>query len=475
MIKLKEVVLQLSKENYIEIEKNFIKNKADRFLFLLHSYKNSQISDKQIMEKLGISSNSFYVLKSRLYDKIQESLSCDIYIDQEKTIKLLLQVPNLCLNSPRETAVAYLLKLEKELLRYHMHNELMVVYSALKKMNLNSDKYYRYSQLYNKQVSFGLSLEKAEDTLADFCRLLSQYDFSKSDDLFDRLCFLKKEINDIYALCNSRQFELIKNLIEIQLNLFCEKASYFEVDVDELIQHTRIIFDELPITLTHKKWEIVLDYLSFEYYYSIRSTKLAHQYFEKVNSQMSNLFLFNHIGLVSKFLNTKIRFSVEYRKHEKFPATLDTDKILFDSNDTHVQISMRIYNATVLFYGKKYKAAIDALVSIQNEYVFKDFFYEFLNVNLFLLYLYIQSGEFEQAQLYLKMLNRRIKMEGSQKYLHVLYLLKAFDLDINKDITVKNTIKQKELFILFEAGNNKSSNCGVIKQIMPELKKNYQI
>lgn len=189
MIKLKEVIVQLDRENYLEIEKNFIKNKADRFLFLLHSYKNSDISDKEIIKKLGISDNSFYVLKSRLYDRIQESLSCDIYIDQEKTIKLLLQVPDLCLNSPRETAIAYLLKLEKELLRYDMHNELLIVYSALKKMHLNSDKYYRYSQLYNKQVSYGLSLEKAEDTLADFCRILSQYDFSKSDELYERLFF----------------------------------------------------------------------------------------------------------------------------------------------------------------------------------------------------------------------------------------------------------------------------------------------
>lgn len=475
MIKLKEVIVQLDRENYLEIEKNFIKNKADRFLFLLHSYKNSDISDKEIIKKLGISDNSFYVLKSRLYDRIQESLSCDIYIDQEKTIKLLLQVPDLCLNSPRETAIAYLLKLEKELLRYDMHNELLIVYSALKKMHLNSDKYYRYSQLYNKQVSYGLSLEKAEDTLADFCRILSQYDFSKSDELYERLCFLKKEMNDIYAFCSSRQFELIKNLIEIQLTLFCEKEASLETDIDELIQQTRIIFDELPITLTHKKWEIVLDYLSFEYYYSIKSNKLAHQYFEKVNSQLSNLFLFNHIGLVSKFLSTKIKFVAEYRKHEKLPVPIDADKILFDTNDIHVQVSLRIHNAIIFFYNKKYKNAIDTLSDLQNEYVFKDFFYEFLNINLFLLYLYIQVGEFEQAQLYIKMLNRRIKVEGSDKYTHVLYLLKAFDLDINKEITVKNTVKQKELFILFEAGNNRSSNYGVIKQIMPELKKKYQI
>ena len=115
MIKLKEVIKQLDENNYLEIEGNLIKNKADRFLFLLHSYKKSNISDKEIKDKLGITSNSFYVLKSRLFDKIQDSLSSDVYVDQEKTIKLLMQIPVLCLNTPRETSIAYLLKLEKRI------------------------------------------------------------------------------------------------------------------------------------------------------------------------------------------------------------------------------------------------------------------------------------------------------------------------------------------------------------------------
>ncbi|MBI3521152.1 MAG: hypothetical protein HY062_17560 [Bacteroidetes bacterium] len=475
MIKLKEVIVQLSKEHYLEIEKSFIKNKADRFLFLLNSYKHSSISDKEIIEKLQLTANSFYVLKSRLYDKIQEFLSTDIYADQEETIKLLLQEPNLCLNSPRETAVAYLLKLEKELLRYDMHNELLVVYSALKKTHLNSDKYYRYSQLYNKQVSFGLSLEKAEDTLADFCRLLSQYDFSRSEEVYEKLCFLKKEINDIYVFCSSRQFELIKNLIELQLNIFCKRGQALDVDIDELIQQTKIIFDELPITLTHKKWEIVLDYLCFEYYYSIKSNKLAIQYFDKVNNQLNNLFLFNHIGLVSGFLSSRIKFCIEFNMLDKISSVLDINKILFDTNDIHIQMSLKFHNAMLFFYQKKYKQAITIIRELHNEYVFKDYFHEYLDTNLTLLYLYIITGEFEEAQLYLKTLMRRVRIDGSEKYTHVLYLLKAFDLDINKDLTAKNTVKQKELLILFEAGNNKNSNYRVINQIMPELKKKYQI
>lgn len=475
MIKLKEVIVQLNEENYSEIEKNLIKNKADRFLYLLHSYKKTNISDKEIKERLGVTANSFYVLKSRLYDKIQDCLSCDMYLDQEKTIKLLLQVPELCLNTPRETSIAYLLKLEKELLRFDLHSELLIVYSALKKMHINSDKYFYYSQIYNKQVSYSLSLEKSEEILGDFCRHLSKFDLSRTEDVFDKLHFLRKEIANIHAFCSSRQIELVKNLIELQFIIFCKKDETIESNTSELLQNTRILIDDLPLTLPHKKWEIVLDYLCFEYYYSIGSTKAARQYFDKIESHKSNLFLFNHIGLVSRFLTTKIKFCIEFNMFECISSTIDTDKILIDPNDTYTQIIIRVYNAVVYFYQKKYKLAISILNEMQNEFVFKDYFHEFLNIKLTSLYFYIVTGEFEKAQAIIKMLTRRIKIENAEGYNHVLYLLKAFDLDVNKEMTSKNLVKHRDLLILFTASNDKNARYEVIPYLISELKKKHHI
>lgn len=475
MIKLKEIIVQLEEGNYLKIEENLIENKADKFLFLFQTYKNSNIPDKDIKKKLGITSNSFYVLKSRLYDKIQENLSCDLYIDQEKTFKLLLKVPDLCYNTPRETAVAYLLKLEKELQRFDMHNELLIVYSALKKMHLNADKYYHYTQLYNKQVSFSLSLEKAEELLGNFCRLLSKYDFSKSDDVYDQLCFLRKEIKNINDFCNSRQIQLINNLIELQLIIFCKKDNSFESNTDELLQNTRIIFDKLPLTISYKKWEVVLDYLCFEYYYSIGSNKATSQYFEKVNNQLSNFLLFNHIGLVSKFYISKIKFCSEFDKFEEISVNIDADKLLCDGHDTYTQITLRVYDAMIYFYQKKYKDAISCLNEIQHEFVFKDYFHQFLNIKLTLAYFYIIAGEFDEAQACLKTLTRRIKAENSIGYNHVIYLLKAIDLEINKDVTPKTIVKQRDLFMLFFANNNRENNLQILTHLMPVLKRKYQI
>jgi tetratricopeptide (TPR) repeat protein len=471
MIKLKEVVTQLENANYKQIEKNLTKNRAESFLFLLQSYRKSNLTDKEIMKGLSISSNSLYALKSRLYDKIQENLSSDVFVDKENTLKLLIQVPEFCYNTPRETAVAYLLKLEKDLKRFDMHNELLVVYSALKKIHLNSDKYYHYSQLYNKQVSFSLSLEKAEEVLGNFCRLMNQYDFSRSTSLFEQLRFLKNEISNIKVFCNSRQIQIINNLMELHLNIFFQKNKSFESNTDELLQQTKAIFDDLPATIIYKKWEVVLDYLCFEYYYSIGSYKAANKFFEKINDQLPNFLLYNHIGFVSNFLISKLKFCSEFGKQKDFFTLIDINHLLYDPYDSNTQITLHLYNAMVYFHQKKYTAAIACLSDVHHQFVVKSCFHQFINIKLTLAYFYILAGEFDKAQKSLKIVHRRIKLENPDGYNHVIYLLKALDFEINKGDTEANNIKKRELYMLFFANNDKDNSYQILNHMMPVLTK----
>ena len=88
---------------------------------------------------------------------------------------------------------------------------------------------------------------------------------------------------------------------------------------------------------------------------------------------------------------------------------------------------------------------------------------------------YITSGDFEKAQDCIKVLSRRIKLENNNEYNHILYLLKSFDGEINKEASPKNNIKQRDLFILFTANNTKNNNFSVIPYLILELKKKYQI
>ena len=471
MIKLKQVITQLNDNDFTRIDESFKKTKAENYSLLFQSYRSGSLSDAEIIKQLDISSNSFYVLKSRLYDKIQEHLSVDVFSNRENLIKQLLQVPEVCFNMPRETAIAFLNKLEKELLKFELHNDLLVVYSALKKMHLYSEKYFYYSQLFNKHTAFALSLEKGEEILGNFNRILGRYSFSKSPQDLDTLCFLKNEVVNLHALNPSRQIEIIKCFIELQLNQFCEENEGSRASTAELIQGTRKIFSELPETSPQKKWEIVLDYLAFEYYFSIAEHKTALGLYEKVNDNIHTLLLYNNICITSKFLCSKIKFCDETGRNEDLledPKALD---ILHDTEDSHARVVIATYTSMLNFKQKNLKEAINCLNNILNTFSFKDLFHESINVKLTLAYFYLFQKEYDLVEITLKSVSRKIKSEQLEKYYHVLHIIKIFESEMNKTGNTKALAKNKDLFTLFLANNKKGNE--VLYHLIPELKRKY--
>lgn len=471
MIKLKQVILQLDEEAYLKIEDSFKKNRADNFVLLFQSYRTGKLDDKEVIEKLGITSNSFYVLKSRLYDKIQEHLSEDVFTDRETLIRQLLQVHEICFTKPRETAIAFLNELEKELLKFDQHNDLMVVYSALKKMHLYSDKYFYYSQQFNKHTGLGLSLEKGEEILGNFNRLLGQYNFSRSQQLLDTLNFLKLEITNLYSLNPSRQIEIIRNFIELQLILFCYQDKTTEYTTEELLQNNRKVFSELPETAEQKKWEIALDHLCFEYYFCKNEHKAALAYYEKVNAHINNILLYNNICLTSKFLISKIKFCDEAGRQDDLRITTPESEILYDPNDTHTMVLMNVYQAMLLYKDKKTKEAINRLNEVLNTVSFKDYFHENTDIKLTLAYFYLTIKDYDLVEITLKGVSRKIKAENPDKYGHVLNLIKVFDTEMGSNGSAKGIAKCRDLFTLFLANNIKGNE--ILLHLIPELKSRY--
>lgn len=466
MLNLKKIITQLDPEVFQTLEENLIKNKADNFLFLLRSYRENVLKDQQIIEKLDISSNSLYVLKSRLNDKIQEHLSGgDIHQDKNEVFRLLHSIPEMCQSKPREVSSSFLQKLEKDLMRYDMHNELLVVYSALKKNHLFSEKYFHYSQLYNKHLAYTVSLEKSEELLGNFSRTLGQYDFSRSPRTLEQLLFLKKGINDHYALNPSRQIELIKNVMDIQLQIFCNQKGEVK-STEELIQDTYKILNSLPDSSPYRSWASVLDYLYFEHFFRIGQTQKAAQYFEKTNQTVQHLLLMSPVCLVAQVLISRICYAQEQNQmdlllDEKF-------EILSDPEDKYAQILLGIYHATLLLYKGQYKEASSRLNSILNINSFKDYFHVNTEIKLMLSYLYILQKEYDLADSILKNIYRKIKSEQLDSYQNVLDLIKVFGDDI-KNRSQRPTAKQKDNFTLFLARNNNGTR--ILSHLVFELKK----
>lgn len=251
MLKLKKIITHIEDDLYNYIEQSLIKNKADNFLHLYRAYKIG-INDSEIIQQLKLSNNSYYVLKSRLYDKIQGHLSTDVNISREDLLKRMDGIPQMCYQEPREVVIPYLEKLEEDLLKYDLHNELLTVYSTLKKINLYSEKYFYYSQLYNRHFAFSLSIEKSEEILGNFNKVIGYYNFSRSQKLLDTLLFIQKEINGQYNLNPSKQIEIIIGFIQIQLYLFCNVSLSGSLTIEEVFELTKTIINVLPQSSNYK-------------------------------------------------------------------------------------------------------------------------------------------------------------------------------------------------------------------------------
>lgn len=469
MIKLKEIIVQLDDRTYEDFKEQLSKNKADNFLYLAQSYRQNNIDDEEIINHLNLNSNSFYVLKSRLYDKIKNHISSGVDVNRDDIFKQLQQVHEMIYSQPREIAIAFLQKLEEDLLKFDMHGELLMVYNALKKVHLKSDRFFHYSQLYNKHVAFWLSLEKAESVLGNFNQILGLYDCSKSPEYIDKLLFLRTEILNHLALNPSRQIELIKNIIELQLSIFCDTKPLADFDPEEVLNDTLKKLKELPESSNHKKWGIAIDFLYFEYYRKINSPKALQQCL-KVNEQIGNFMLYNSICLSPHFLPSKAQVMGEAGKTDEMLGDLDK-QILIDPNDIYSKVLFGLYNSVLLHYAGRTKEGINTLNSIINLYSFKDFFHINIEIKLTLAYYYLQIKEFDLAENLLKNIYRKIKSEELNHYDNVLDIIKVLNIELYPDKSEKGGSKKKDSFTLFVARN--TGKYAILNHLMPELKKKF--
>lgn len=452
MIDLKKIVSQLDDNTYTGLEEAFMKSKADNSLFLLKSYRTGSPKDNEILDHLNINPSSLYTLKSRLYDKIQNKLTSSESISEEELLKQVNEIHSICYNNSKEIAVAYLTKLEENLQLNDMHGELLVVYSALKQLHLFSDKYFHYSQLYNKQIAFNLTNEKSIEILGNFNRILMQYDFSRLRSDLETLHFLYKGIQEQFALNPSRQIELIKSIIEIELHLFTEPLEgTVTSNIPELLKKSAGIIDRLPYYSEQKQWLPVINFLSFEYHCKTGEMKAAGAYYEKLNAMGDAILNYQNCCIISKFFISRIIY-LQHTVPAQLTALSVFDENLIDQKNMHLVVQVGIYNSMVLYYQAKIKEAINVLNKLLNNISLKDLHFININIKLTLSYLYIKRKDLELAETTLKSISRKVKSDDIQTFAYVNNLIKLLLLEINPK-TKQTKEQQGDLLTLFISKN----------------------
>jgi len=271
MDNLRKITCKLSTKDFTQIKSVLVKNDSKKFLHVLISYRENTDTDEQIMRDIYCNRESFYVLKSRLLNKVQELLFKNIEVPESLDLQDSNFIMQYVYEYPRETGVAILHQLEKKCVQNDIPQELISIYSALKKIYFHSNKYYHYSKLYNQQVAYAIALEKSEDLLLNFNKILANYFLSRNDEDKEKIYHFIKEIKNVYSLNQSHRFELIKNFILIQAQLFADTEPLEEEDLESLIEKCEQITKTYSNDKQIRYYKLVVDYFWLECFVSNQS------------------------------------------------------------------------------------------------------------------------------------------------------------------------------------------------------------
>ncbi len=413
MIDVKNVVKQMKEEDYQLLLQQLKDNNADKFGLLLSTLREDGAGDKELSQKLGTSSSAYYTLKSRLHSKIQDFLSARMSGSKTDMLKKVATIPDLLYNSPKNTAIAVLTGLEKELSGYDMPYELTNVYNALKKLHVSSPKYYQYEQLYNRHVAYTIALDKAQDTLAGFNKMLGAYYASRDKSMLEVLWMMKKEMHNLCRLYESHHLQVYRNLLNISFALFVPlpEAMVDDEPVDDLLASTDKILSSYPHDTVYGYLQRVLQFLWFEYYHQAKNHKKAAQYYDLVNANVATLLTCNFCCMGSRFLLSKAERSILNGTTE---GLYDESQEQFkdyipdpDAVPDHINYSK--YLAAAAFYSGKYQEAVARLNEFLNTTGLKNFGHSEIELKLFLTLCYSMQDKYEAGHNVLKSISRKMR------------------------------------------------------------------
>ena len=443
MAKLKNIIRQLSENDYQSIYKALIESSADKSANLLRSMREKHQSDAKMMEELGVNTNAYYTLRSRLNQRIEEYLLQQMENPRADILKKVSNINEILFTKKRDIAVATLKKLEKELLDYDLSNELTVVYKSLKKLHINSSDFFSYSQNYNKHVAYTLAVDKAEDLLAEYFK---KYGLSILKGRVERqdleLKLLSREINNVCALYESHRLYVYKSSLNIFHRLFVDHDEEMEMElepIEDILAEIYRIFNLFELDVNYYHLKNVFEFLRYEYYSHYRVYRKAEEFYDAVNesipSLLTNYTLYTFPG---QFMISKIQ---RHRRMNTLDMIYDENEGLFydyecDTNDIANYYIYCSYRSLSAYYVKNYEEAAKWLNHLLNEVGIKKYPYAQLEIKLLLALQYCLLDDYDLFNQLISSIQRQMRILGKETCDHLFLFSKI--LKISQSDAKKN-------------------------------------
>ena len=431
MAKLKNIIKQLSDNDYQNIYNHLIESSADKSAYLLRAMREKQVSDKKIMEELEVNTNAYYTLRSRLNQKIEEYLLQQMESPRTDILRKVANINEILFTKKRAIAVATLKKLEKELLDYDLSNELTVIYKSLKKININSPDYFNYKQLYNRHVAYTLATDKAEDLLAEYFKKYSSYFLSGDSTEKLELSLLLQEMKNVSALYESHRLFVFQSCMEIFHRLFVEPEESLEEDlepIEDILDKVEQIFNNYSMDSIYYHLNLLFEFLKFEYYNHYKLYRKAEKYFEELNDAVDNL-LNNYATYTfpSRFLISKLeRHLRNHTEHELFhenEALFEDYEI--DQNALGEIVIYYCYRGLTAYYAEEYNDSARWFNNLLNEPGLKKNPLVQLEVKILLALQYALRQDLDLFAQLINSIQRQIRIIGKENCEHLVSLVKV--------------------------------------------------
>ncbi len=438
MAKLKNIIQQLSEKDYNAIHDSLVESSADKSAYLLKAMRERSLNDNDIMDELGVNTNAYYTLRSRLNQKIEEYLLQQMKSPRTDILKKVANINEIIFTKKKTIAIATLKKLEKELLDYDLSNELTIVYKSLKKLHINSSDYYNYSQSYNKHVAYMLAIDKSEDLLAEYFKKYGIYSLSGEDTDKLGLSLLVKELNNVSDLYQSHRLFVYNNCVQIFHRLFVEPdEENLDKDlepIEDILDNIERIFEQYQMDSIYYHLKLVFEFLKLEYYNNFKLYRKAEKYFEEVSESVANLLTnYNLYTYPAQFLITKInrhlRLGTIKSLHEENEALFQDFEC--DLDDIPKYINYILYRAISCFYAERYDEAARWINNLLNEVSLKKYPYAQLEIKVLLSLQYCLMNDFDLFHQLINSIQRQIRLLGKENCDHILVFSKMLKVSIS--------------------------------------------
>ncbi|HEX9651306.1 MAG TPA: hypothetical protein VGA21_12150 [Cyclobacteriaceae bacterium] len=438
MAKLKNIIKQLTNEDYQAIHTSLQESSADKSSYLLKSLRERQLSDNKIMDELGVNTNAYYTLRSRLNQKIEEYLLQQMESPRTDILKKVANINEIIFTKKKAIAIATLKKLEKELLDYDLSNELTIVYKSLKKLHINAPDYFNYSQSYNKHVAYMLALDKAEDLLAQYLQKYGNYTLTGSEIEKMGLTVLAEEMDNVCRLYQSHRLYVYKSCMMVFHKLFVlkdEEAGVDEEPVEDALDKVEQIFESYNLDPIYYHLHLAFEFLKLEYYNHYKVYRKAEKYFEEVNDATSSLlsnyslFIYPARFLISK-IERSMRLGTEgelYSESEGLFLGYEPDK-----DDVPKYITYVIYRALCCYYAEKYDESARWINNLLNEMSLKKFPELLLEIKMILALQYCMMHDFDLFSQLINSVQRQLRLIGKVGFNHIIILTKILRTSMNE-------------------------------------------